>query len=246
MGDLFHDDVPIGFITNVLLTVQLAQQHTFLILTKRPERMRKVMSAIFTVNVPLPNIWLGVTAENQEQADKRIPILLQTPAVVRFVSVEPMLGPIKFGSYTLTSRPCFVCKSEDRLGEKRGTQSHPINCGWRRDAGYLDSRGIDWVICGGESGPGARPMHPNWAQSLRDQCQAAGVPFMFKQWGEWAPVEGSGACEPTPICFWDGESDDWKAGLATHTQNMVKVGKKAAGRLLDGVLHDQYPEVPQC
>ena len=117
-------------------------QHLFLILTKRPEKMLD----IFKPTSGLPNMWIGVSVENQKQADARIPILLQIPAAKCFVSIEPMLGPIRLQHY--------------------GTGTS-----------------IDWVICGGESGPGARPMHPDWPRSIRDQCQSAGVPFFFKQWG---------------------------------------------------------------
>ena len=137
MGDLFHDDVPDDFIHRVFATIGQCPQHTFIILTKRPKRMKAFIEDYYAYESPT-NVWLGVTTENQEMADRRIPILLQIPAVVRFVSVEPMLGPVDLA---------------------RGCEK------------------IDWVICGGETGPNARPMHPDWVRSLRDQCQSAGVPF---------------------------------------------------------------------
>lgn len=170
-NDLFHDDVDFGFIDAAHAIMYKCPQHLFLILTKRPEKM----SDCFLGNgglKPLPNLWLGVTAENQEQADKRIPILLRTPAAKRYVSIEPMLGPVDLMNVTqsLSSGPAVVSGSV--LGHTDGHLFSP-----RGAAG----RGLDWVICGGESGPGARPMHPTWARSLRDQCQAAGVPFFLKQ-----------------------------------------------------------------
>jgi len=149
MGDLFHESVPFEYIARVYGVMTLNQQHTFQVLTKRPYRavdfIHWAEDRYKFARTPPPNIWLGATIENQEQADKRIPVLLQIPAAVRFVSVEPLLGPV-----------------------------YP-----------LDPQGVrlDWVICGGETGPGARPMHPDWARSLRDQCAVAGVPFFFKKMG---------------------------------------------------------------
>lgn len=143
---------------------------------------------------PLPNVWLGISAEDQPAADERIPLLLQCPAAVRFVSCEPLLGPISLGML--------------------GTREN-----WRP---VYD--GIRWVIAGGESGPKARPMHPDWVRSLRDQCQEAGVPFFFKQWGEWLP-----------------HVDTVREELPTKDQ-FTRVGKKAAGRLIDGREWNECPE----
>src|SRR6185437_3945123 len=197
LSDLFHEGIHDDFIDQVFAVMALTPQHTYQILTKRPERMRDYCESSERQNAtgriadivmwirrgrgderpiaplphlapgaiwyPLANVWLGVTCENQHFADERIPLLLQTPAAVRFVSYEPALGPVNF---------------------------RWVN-GWRDViSGKVEANGestsrIDWVICGGESGPGARPMHPEWARSVRDQCVAAGVPFFFKQWGEW-------------------------------------------------------------
>ena len=191
-NDLFHPDVPDDFIFEAINNAANAQWfygHKFLILTKRPERMKAIFEAIkedieqqktprknpdgttthkMTFHFPLQNIWLGVTAENQEQADKRIPILLQTPAAVRYVSVEPMLGPVELRN-----------GKSNRWSIPTRTDSDGRGIEWT-DPGenYIP---VDWVICGGESGPGARPMHPDWVRNLRDQCQAAGVPFFLKQ-----------------------------------------------------------------
>lgn len=138
------------------------------------------------------NVWMGASIVNQEEADRDIPKLLLVPARVRFLSMEPLLGPVDL-----------------------------------RQAHFAPVRlpRVDWVIVGGESGPGARPMHPAWARGLRDQCVAAGVPFLFKQWGEWAPI---------------GER---RSILGCTLHDMERVGKKAAGRQLDGCQHDGYPEV---
>lgn len=227
-NDLFHGDVPDEFLLKVfsLMGHVSARHHTFLILTKRPERMRKFINSIDhdDFNWPLPNVWLGVTAENQQTADARIPILLQTPAAVRFVSVEPMLGPVNLkldrrppcshrGCYNHTTHPCEGC------GRKQGMLP------------------LDWVVCGGESGPNARPMHPDWARGLRDQCQAAGAPFAFKSWGEWAAAYyGAQTWEPT-----ESTPYHYFASPEDRPYKVWRVGKKAAGRMLDGV---EYLELP--
>ena len=152
-SDLFHEDVTDDEICQAIDVMECeAPQHTYLIITKRPERAYDIIHGYHNI----PNVWLGVTAENQEQADKRIPILLQLPAAVRFVSVEPMLGAIDLSDYV------WEHDNRDGLSE--------------RDA-------LDWVICGGETGPGARPMDPTWGCMLDRQCRDAGVPFFFKRWG---------------------------------------------------------------
>lgn len=198
---------------------------TYMLLTKRAESIKDRLPPDW----PLENVWFGVTAENQAMADRRIPILLSIPATVRFVSVEPMIGPVKFNIYHLTGRPCFVCRIEDELSEKRGTQSHPINCGWRKDNEGFPYGGIDWVIAGGESGPDARPCHPDWLRGLRDQCATAGIPFFLKQLGEWASVSEV-AGEGPHYRFDDGAT-------------VRRVGKKNAGRRLDGKEYLEFPEV---
>jgi protein gp37 len=218
MGDLFHETVPFEFIDKVFAVMALCPQHTFQVLTKRAERMVEYFENLKQrvhewddgegeteeylitqmldnsgnnylekacrnwlemwnarhLGWPLPNVWLGVTAENQEMADKRIPLLLQTPAAKRFVSIEPMLGAIDLETNVLgccRTGPCdltmHTCNSSCELYE-----------------------GIDLVICGGESGPGARAMRPDWVRSLRDQCEAAGVPFHFKSHGGTRKKQG--------------------------------------------------------
>lgn len=161
MSDLFHKDVPFDFIGDIWDEMLCHPKHTFMILTKRPARMKEFVG--WYGNWEINNIWLGVTAENQKMADERIPILLQTPAVIRFVSIEPMLERI------------MLWRGSDNLIDD---SDYPmlIDC-------------VDWVICGGESGTGARP-HPPYVdvRYLKDQCQSAGIPFFLKQmWGEKMP-----------------------------------------------------------
>lgn len=242
LADLFHDAVPDEFIARVFAVMALTPETTYQVLTKRPARMRALLSSesfeenLYDIAVynlashgsisweqckgaptfPLPNVWLGVTVEDQERADQRIPILLDTPAAVRWLSCEPLLGPVNLGR---------------AVGTYYGGDPRE------------DESGIDWVVVGGESGPGARPMHPDWARSLRDQCAAAGVPYLYKQWGEWAPGgEGVGPLRDTDREVYIGDvltDPAWK-GLPAR-QIMRRVGKKRAGRVLDGLTHDGYP-----
>lgn len=156
MSDFAHEKMPMHIYRYLFFTMYRAKRHTFLILTKRPNRMAEIIQRTalyyYPSEWPFKNVYLGVTAENQQRADERIPILLQIPAAKRFVSVEPMLGPVD------------LCQD----------LAYPP---------FLGAGLIDWVILGGESGSRARPMHPKWARFVRDQCQKAGVPFWFKQWG---------------------------------------------------------------
>lgn len=165
MSDLFHGDVPVEFIAEVFATMARASQHRFQILTKRPGRMASVLRRIRPD--PLPNVWLGTSVEAQDWARIRIPKLLETPAAVRFLSCEPLLGPLDIAAWLQLS---------DGLSGRAVSPD-----GIRR---------IDWVIVGGESGPGHRPMDPEWARSVRDQCNVAVVPFFFKQWGGRTPKAG--------------------------------------------------------
>jgi protein gp37 len=197
-------------------------QHTFQVLTKRPQRAVEFYYWLSNQHFEsvdaswFPNIWVGVTAENQEQADIRIPLLLQIPAAVRFVSVEPMLSKVDIY-----------------------TKLIPI-----QRLGGVDWVKLDWVICGGETGPGARPLHPDWVRSLRDQCVAARVPFYFKQWGEW--VDGQNVPEAhldaALDCAGDAQRDYRYMGARGETQ-MFRIERRRAGHLLDGVEWRQFPEV---
>ena len=221
MGDLFHEDVKYEWTDSIWSRMAKCPQHTFLVLTKRPERMSEFVSEVGVFNYDvLPNLWLGVTAENQATADERIPILLQIPAAVRFVSVEPMLSEIWIQNYLnlyepTTGKPGVKIVGADMFG-------------------YQQKRFIDWVIVGGESGPCARPMHPDWARSIRDQCKAAGVPFFFKQWGKWMWWYKGG------MPFIKGKIR--KIHKWANGSNSFNVGKKKAGRILDGRTWDEYPK----
>ena len=247
MSDLFHPDVPDEFIDKVFAVMSLTPRHVFQTLTKRPDRMRAYMrridaspllldiarrvisNTLGTLSVrydfawPLPNVWLGVSVEDQATADQRIPLLLQTPAAVRFISAEPLFGPIRLDCLG-ADKPYYI----DALrGEMRSTAPISLDPSPQEELPRLD-----WVVVGGESGPKARPMHPDWVRILRDQCAAAVVQFMLKQWGEWAPnclCSRPDACKTTP------RPEPGKPGC------MFRCGKKAAGRLLDGVQHDGYP-----
>lgn len=165
LSDLFHKDVPADYVARVFDVMRRARWHVFQLLTKRSDRLRELDAEL---DWPA-NVWMGVTVESPKHAN-RIDDLRATGAQVKFLSLEPLLGPM----------------------------------------GDLNLAGIDWVIVGGESGPGARRMEADWARDVRDQCVATGVPFHFKQWGEYG-------------------------------ENGVRVGKKAAGRLLDGRLWDEKP-----
>jgi protein gp37 len=199
-SDLFHESVPNAFIERAMNIMHNTLQHTFLVLTKRPQRMSDFFlgTSGAGANFEYPNIWFGTTVENQAAADERIPLLLTVPGK-RFLSVEPMLGLISL----LRWLPIESCSPS-----KQGV-------------------GIGLVICGGESGPGARPMHPEWVRSLRDQCHAAGVPFFFKQWGEWYPDKKAITQNKREMIFGD---------TVVH-----KIGTRAAGRILDGRTHDDLP-----
>jgi protein gp37 len=190
--------------------------------TKRPERIQEVMSedGLNDGFFELCKCWLLTTTEDQDAANKRVPLILDVPAAVHGVSCEPLLGPLDLRQWL-----GLECRHEDAYSE---WETNATICRQCENASLLD-----WVICGGESGPGARPMHPDWARSLRDQCAAAGVPFFFKQWGEFLPAMQDGAVQ--------------KRGTSTSevlncSDDPVRVGKHAAGALLDGCEWKQFPE----
>lgn len=214
MSDLFHEDVPFDFIAKVWSVMDQARRHSFQILTKRPERMLDVVSRLAARHTaqdgsgwPLPNVWLGVSVENQAAWNTRMHELAETPAAVRFLSCEPLLGPVDL---------CL-----DVYG-----------------------KALDWVIVGGESGKGARPMHPEWARSLRDQCQSAHVAFHFKQWGNYAPMGHCTADMPN-VEGPDG-LHGFIMGPATKDGLTYVYGSanwlRMAGRKLDGREWDEFPE----
>ena len=186
MSDLFHESVPFEFVRRVFQIIDKCQQHTFQILTKRPEMMLKFYNTSIDgiswhlprkAYTPLSNLWIGVTAENQLTADERIPLLLQCPAAVRFVSIEPMLGPVDVERYLRSCRDCGNAGSEAMCLNRPGSGNDLCRA---CDKGG-EGPSLDWVIVGGESGPGARPMELDWARKIRDDCQEAGVNFFMKQ-----------------------------------------------------------------
>jgi protein gp37 len=221
MSDLFHPEVPENFIWRVVEIAWKAQQHTFMILTKRPTRMMDVLTRSCWWNNDTPeNIWLGVTAENQKRADERVPPLLETPAARHFVSIEPMLGPVDLR---------HVQTQEVEIDALTGDH------GVHRPLSGRSDRKLDWVIVGGESGREARPMHPDWARSVRNQCDAAGIPFFFKQWGEWRAADN-----PEQVVTWlQNGAAMRQVGSAPC---LYRVGKKTAGRELDGRTWDEWPD----
>lgn len=277
MSDLFHKDVPDLFIEQVFDVMEQAKHHTFQLLTKRHGRMRSFVrarkqrredyarafetheiperrtcpaatAARHRADNPPANIWLGVSVEDQERADLRIPALLDTPAAVRWISAEPLLGPVD-----LTRIPTGWRQQPDAVFDAIGGR-YGVPSQWQA----ATAARLDWVVVGGESGPGARPMHPDWARALRDQCQQAGVPFLHKQNGAWTPAPWSGLDGATHAftagLLPDGSRHFMKLGHAPTSgerdaeappgaQGMRLVGKKAAGRELDGRTWDQYPAV---
>lgn len=263
LSDVFDPEVPIQWLADLMVLIEQCRNLDWLILTKRPQeiegRLHEAHAHIegikeswdereepscpassmlndWTAGWPPNHIWLGTTVEDQKRADERIPALLKVPASVHFLSCEPLLGHVKIPKH-------FMLWEATRLD--RLTLRHKIG----------------WIICGGESGPHARPMHPDWARSLRDQAQAAGVPFLFKQWGEWLPInqiEDSNALYwPAPehdpeavrkcrvetgvhhvdAAFQPLEYADWNTGA----MQVFRVGKQRAGRALDGRTWDEVP-----
>ena len=199
------------------------------------KRHGNVYSLYCSIPWPLPNVWLGVSAEDQQRADERVPDLLETPAAIRFVSAEPLLGPIDFNAMRLHDNiriDALHAYTARRIGGDH----------WENNPS--DVPRLNWIIVGGESGKDARPMHPAWARSIRDQCAAAGVPFFFKQWGEFAPAFDK---DLRPLRYFPWNGDDQRAvarGIATAQQATKRIGKRRAGRFLDGVEHSEFPKVP--
>jgi protein gp37 len=228
MSDLFHPRIPDGFIGSVFDVMAQTPQHTYQILTKRPKRMRSLLNRwadagwmrrrdggtwCGPVDGPLPNVWLGTSVETQWYADERIPDLLRTPASVRFLSCEPLLGAID-----LRHHLAGWCPEHDFPGGFCVQRDHP------------GVQHLGWVIAGGESEAGARPMHPDWARQLRNQSTMADIPFFFKQWGAFRWI-GHGAYDEATQCWVDD-------GIEPQ-----RVPKKLAGRELDGRTWDEFPHI---
>lgn len=242
LADVFDNQVPPEWREDLFRLIEATPHLDWLLLTKRIGNAEKMMFLARGGHLPLlPNLWLGITICNQKEADRDIPELLKAPAAIRFLSIEPLLGPILLD----------------------GTDDHvEALAGWWRH--------VDWVICGGESGPGARPMHPDWARSLRDQCAADGVPFMFKQWGEWLPAAVGRDDRYAGGRYIDSHKGGrvallirsalatartaarpMEVGETTNSYHLFderwaseRIGRTAAGRLLDGVEHNGFPSCP--
>ncbi|MCP4566509.1 MAG: phage Gp37/Gp68 family protein [FCB group bacterium] len=296
MGDLFHESVPFELIDRVFTIMAQCPQHTIKVLTKRPGRMleyykrlspaldqgmielprherltigdfRKKTGECFRRHWPLPNVHIGVSVEDQATADERIPLLLECPAAVRFISAEPLLGPIDFSGaeyhqerWTCVKMPAKGCgwsgmPPESTYDDHCFCYRCP-ECGSFMKSSELPC--IDQIIVGGESGPNARPMHPDWVRSIRDQCVAAGVPFFFKQWGEWSadrekagvqwstggplPQHGEPGTILTGIEIGGrdhGKPTAWAMMGDGSSKQLYRVGKKKAGRILDGQTWDE-------
>lgn len=249
LADVFDNAVNVQWRYDLLRLIMDTPNLDWLLLTKRignaaamlEQAMRALTSGRegWADNHGLSNVWIGATIVNQAEADRDIPKLLATPAAVRFLSMEPLLGPVDLSAVSFTASPGY-------FGDALGWHHQP-HCS--RHERYP---AVDWVIVGGESGPGARPMHPDWARSLRDQCAVAGVPFLFKQHGEWAPGSGdfgAGRFETAAVAH-DGRvvgggfsATGYPAGAASADgwAMVHRAGKKATGRQLDGVQHDGFP-----
>ncbi len=246
MSDLFHDNIPFEYIDKVFAVMALARQHTFQLLTKRTSRMAEYFSQgheeLFQRwknctyemtgqliaqsgewEFPLPNVWLGTSIEDQQSANERIPYLVEVPAVVRWLSAEPLVGSIDL---FMATKNVNDLNSENHL------------------------RGIHWLVAGGESGHGnVQPCHPDWLRSLQKQCMDAQVPFFFKQWGSFIPtVDFAGTkINQQYIVGPRGSFGKWNEVGPNDIMNpsnaqMAKVGKNKSGRLLDGKEYNEYPK----
>jgi protein gp37 len=238
MSDLFHPNIPWGIIYDLFTVMDKYKDFTFQILTKRPKRAKEVLTPIYDRLGSLSNVWIGITAENQARFDQRIDHLMEIPAKVRFISCEPMLGAIDM-SYYLNGCP-----------EAMGKYNEPD---WEQTCPPLS-----WVICGGESGPKARPTHPYWIKELQEQCNYSKTPFFFKQWGEWIPrqqweLQGNkistdqfGTLSYNGDIFyyqtttWNGREYDKNNDFECI---MYRVGKKAAGAMIDGKEYKTFPKI---
>lgn len=225
LADVFDNEVPASWRADLFDLIRATPHLDWLLLTKRIGNAMAMIDeaggwsggGAAGVRGPLPNVWLGATVANQTEADRDIPKLLRTPAKVRFLSIEPILGPINF-RWTPYAHQASG-ESYRAYLERRGAVNE-----------YEALRQIDWVIAGGESGPHARPAHPDWYRGLRDQCAAADVPFLFKQWGEWATYDRGRT---------DGAT---LASPYSQDRPLQRFGKKAAGRMLDGREHNGFPQ----
>lgn len=248
LADVFDNAVDPAWRVDLLTLIANTPNLDWLLLTKRIGNAHAMLDDALAdlscgltrwADTPWPNVWLGATVCNQEEADRDIPKLLEIPARVKFLSIEPMLGAMDIGDFLTSGAPCC------RTGFVQGSQMETGYCetcgGHVGDSIHDPARhdSLDWVIVGGESGLRARPMHPRWVRDIREQCAVAGVPFLFKQWGEWIAGENDDA--PGDFRARYGRVPErWPTDMCgVHT--LFKVGKKAAGRVLDGRTHDGFP-----
>lgn len=251
LADVFDNEVPPDWRADLFHLIERTPNLDWLLLTKRIGNAQPMIQrAMWDIghhpgmhHSPPRNVWLGATIVNQAEAERDIAKLIKTWASVRFISVEPLLGAIDVESHRLLCAECPTCA--DGFPDP---DTGMIECRRCEDTGRTDEPAIDWVIVGGESGHGARPMHPAWVRSLRDQCARANVPFLFKQWGEFAELD-LGTCDhgrgerPERFLELDG-TDVTDKPIDQHTPTTagrIRVGKKRAGRTLDGRTHDAWP-----
>lgn len=254
LADVFDNEVDPAWRFDLFKLISYTPQLDWLLLTKRIGNAGRMLKDHWAGNLPA-HLWLGATVVNQGEADRDIPKLLAIPAAVRFLSIEPMLGRIDlcetFGMWWNSTMQCFEGVGSGPINRNRVTHKAEVLPG-----GVLAfERAIDWVIVGGESGPSARPAHPAWFRSLRDQCGAAGVPFFFKQWGEWSPhspraggdLGGDVRSGRVRVVHPSGRSDEeiFEASGGRNsepgTHYVTRVGTKRAGNTLDGKVHQEWP-----
>lgn len=217
MGDLFHPDVPVDFLNRIFAAMRAAPQHTYMILTKRPKRLNE-LDETGEIDWPWELVWLGATVESPEH-EGRIKTILEIDAAMHFVSIEPCLGDVSLTPYLYR---------KVMGGDGTGFDGQTL---WY-------SHALDLVILGGETGPGARPMHPAWARSVRDQTKAAGKAFFFKSWGEWMPAGDIDICDP----MLDVSVHSSRYYKLPDGRGMIRVGKTRSGRRLDGRKWNEFPK----
>lgn len=252
LADVFDNEVDPTWRADLFELIRATPNLDWLLLTKRIGNVRPMLEELKKKHAryhqewamfdswlggePPTNVWLGATICNQAEADRDIPKLRATPAAVQFLSIEPMLSAVDLNAVPPPpgTRPINGATMADISGCLPRWQKHPMRAKLRN--------GVDWVIAGGESGLHARPAHPDWFRALRDQCAAAGVPFLFKQWGEWLPAEADG---DLPVVALDGSERCLSGKVPFDTSFsdyvMARAGKKTAGRLLDGREHNEFP-----
>lgn len=236
LSDVFDHEVPKEWRRDLYRLFEETPCLDWLLLTKRIEDVHRFVPVVWREGEWPANVWLGTTMENQLRASERINILTSFPAPVRFVSIEPMLGPINLQA--AIGRGCRQCGGTGEIQDSSDGGLW-VACGCETVVG------LDWVIAGGESGKDARPMLPSWARSLRDQCNEVRLPFLFKQWGMYRPAEGNDFTNPQGLYCFDEEGKH----ISLHNQSigvsgeyMIKATRKIdTGRLLDGVEHVAFP-----